>query len=256
MTASSRRLLTIAAGAAVVLLLAVGALLAGRSGPSPQKASGGDAGASSPASPGESSAAGEGGRGPSAAEERIGLTRRDADDVTALGDVDAPVVLIEYADYRCPFCAVFSRDTMPELVSEYVESGRLRVEWRDLPLFGEESEKAAVAARAAGEQGRFWEYHRAVYEAAPERGHLEVTDEKLTAWAEEVGVPDMERFARDLESPELLEQVRADAEEARSQVGATGTPTFVIDDQRMVGAQSAETFRRVIDQQLAARREG
>lgn len=253
MSASSRRILTIAAGVAVVLLLAVGVFLGGRSGPSPQDASGDDAATPSSAGPGESSTAGEGERGPSAAEERIGLARRQTDDVTALGDVDAPVVLIEYADYRCPFCAVFSHDTMPELVREYVDSGRLRVEWRDLPLFGEESEKAAVAARAAGEQGLFWEYHRAVYDAAPERGHLEVTDEKLTAWAEEVGVPDMERFARDLESPELREQVRADAEEARTKVGATGTPTFVIDDQRMVGAQSAETFRRVIDQQLAAR---
>ena len=82
-----------------------------------------------------------------------GLARRDADDYTAIGDVDAPLVMIEYSDYRCPYCALYATETQPELIKKYVDTGKLRIEWRDTPIFGEQSLDAAVAAPAAGEQG-------------------------------------------------------------------------------------------------------
>src|SRR5699024_1196470 len=80
------------------------------------------------------------------------LARRDEGDPLAMGAVDAPVVMVEFADYRCPFCAKFSRDVEPELIEQYVDTGKLRIEWRDMPIYGEDSARAARAARAAAEQ--------------------------------------------------------------------------------------------------------
>ncbi|WP_338749141.1 DsbA family protein [Janibacter alittae] len=240
MSDKTRRVLAIILALAMVGSLAAGVILSSLGGGSGNSAPG--AGQS-----GSSSAHGD----PREAEDDIALARRDADDPTAMGDVDAPLVLIEYADYRCPYCGVFNQDTLPTIVEEYVDTGKVRIEWRDLPLFGEQSSDAAVAARAAGRQDRFWEYHDAVYADAPERGHLEVTRDKLLAWAEEVDVPDTEQFEEDLDDPQLLDLVEADAREGQ-QVGATGTPTFVIGHEALVGAQPIGLFRDLLDDQLEA----
>ncbi|WP_253907432.1 thioredoxin domain-containing protein [Arthrobacter sp. 35/47] len=187
--------------------------------------------------------------GQSEAGEPLDLSRRTADDPTALGRVDAPVVMIEYADYRCPFCGLFSRDTLPTLVDKYVESGDLRIEWRDLPVFGEQSFSAAVAGRAAGEQSKFWEFNKAVFAEAPERGHIDLTEERLIQLAEAAGVPDLEKFKTDLDSEELSAAVEKDAQEAAS-LGATGTPTFLVNGVPLIGAQPLAAFEQVIDGEL------
>ena len=187
----------------------------------------------------------------SAASENapLDMSRRTADDPTALGPVDAPVVLVEYADYRCPFCGLFSRDTLPPLVEKYVKSGELRVEWRDLPVFGDQSTMAAVAGRAAGNQGKFWEFNKAAFAIAPERGHADLSRERLVQIAQEAGVSDMTRFEADLDSTELQQAVAKDAQEAAS-LGATGTPTFLVNDTPLVGAQPLATFEKAIEAAL------
>lgn len=237
MADSTRRIITVAALVAVVAALLVGVVVAG--------------GQDESATAEETTTSGEQTGNPRELEEQVGLARRDGDAVTAIGDEDADLVLIEYSDYRCPFCGKFARDTMPVLIEEYVETGRIRIEWRDFPVFGQESVDGAMAARAAGEQGLYWEYNEAMYADAPERGHLKITDEKIHAWAKEVGVPDMEQFTKDLDDPQLREKVDADTAEAR-QIGATGTPTFVLGGQIVVGAQPLDAFRDLIDEQLAA----
>ena len=242
MSDSTRRPVLIIAAVAAMAILVAGVVFS----------TGDDEGGPDDGAAAEVTSAEEGQTDPRQAEEDMGLARRDAGDVQAIGDEDADLVLIEYSDYRCPFCGAFARDTMPELKEDYIDTGKLRFEWRDFPVFGEESEKGAMAARAAGEQDLYWEYHDAMYEDAPERGHLEITDEKITAWAEEVGVPDMEQFEQDREDPELRSAVEKDSTEARQSVGATGTPTFVLGDNRIVGAQPTEGFRQAIDEQLSA----
>src|SRR5690625_3658809 len=74
---------------------------------------------------------------PAAGTEEMAFVRRDADDPMAIGDVDAPVVMTEWIDLRCPYCAVFSRDTLPVLIEEYVETGKVRIEFHDVAFFGE-----------------------------------------------------------------------------------------------------------------------
>lgn len=183
------------------------------------------------------------------AQPAIDLARRVADDPAALGAVDAPVVLVEYADYRCPFCGVLSRETLPELISDYVESGQLRIEWRDNPIFGEQSVMVAVAAHAAGEQGLFWEYNTAVYASAPETGHLEIDRDKVLDYAREIGVPDLAQFEADLLDPVLFQRVQLNAQEAQ-QIGVSSVPSVVINDVAIAGAQPLQVFRDVIDEQL------
>lgn len=179
------------------------------------------------------------------------LAKRDPDDPLAIGDVDAPVVLVEWADFRCPFCAVVTNQTLPTIFDEYVEQGLVRYEFRDVAFFGEESIDAAVAARAAGEQGRFPEYLEAVFAAAPEKGHPDMPREKLMGFAAEAGVPDLEKFEQDLDRSDLRDAVLASTAEAQK-LGVTSVPFFVAGDQAIAGAQPIENFRALLDEQLAA----
>lgn len=180
----------------------------------------------------------------------LDLPRREADDPMAKGEVDAPVVIIEYADYRCPFCASWGRDVQPAL-QDLIDDGTVRLEFRDRILFGEESEATALAARAAGEQGMYWEFHDAVFAAAPDSGHPDMPREKLLGFAEEIGVPDLERFEADLDSAELRAAMEADMAEGDS-LGVRSTPTFLVNTVALVGAQPEQVFRQAVAQELAA----
>ncbi|MEV1052561.1 DsbA family protein [Streptomyces sp. NPDC049887] len=172
------------------------------------------------------------------------LARRDAADPLALGRADAPVVMVEYADFKCGYCGKFARDTEPELVRKYVEKGVLRIEWRNFPIFGEESEAAARAAWAAGRQGRFWQFHKAAYaDGAKERGFGEQQLRELAAEAE---VKDLARFTRDADSEEARQAVARDQEEGYG-LGATSTPSFVVNGRPIAGAQPAGTFVDAIE---------
>lgn len=107
--------------------------------------------------------------------------------------------------------------------------------------------QAAKAGRAAAEQGRFWEFNRAVYRHAPDRGHAELTDKILLDRAREAEVPDLARFQTAVESDRLLPAVQQDIQEAVA-IGAASTPVFLINDQPVVGAQPLDVFISVIEQ--------
>lgn len=180
------------------------------------------------------------------------LARREAKDPLAVGRADAPVVLIEYADFLCGYCGKFARDTEPELIKKYVDKGVLRIEWRNFPIFGQASEDSARAAWAAGQQGRFWEFHSAAYaEGEKEKGF---SKSRLRELAKQAGVPDLDRFARDLDSEAAKASVSRDQEEAYG-LGATSTPSFLVNGRPIAGAQPMESFTQAIEaaQQAAAR---
>lgn len=179
----------------------------------------------------------------------LNLPRRDASDSMAMGDVDAPVTLIEWADFRCPFCSLFAEQTLPKL-QHYFDEGKVRFEFRDMPVFGDDSVYAAMAARAAGEQGLYHEYQLALYRALPNSGHPPVSEELLLETAQKVGVPDMNKFKSDLESDELSELIQRDYAEAK-QLGISSVPIFVIGTQALEGAQPLDAFESVIEEELA-----
>ena len=129
----------------------------------------------------------------------------------------------------------------PKLIDKYVESGTLRLEWRDFPYQGKESVDAALAARAAQEQGKFWEYHDLLYETQ-DQGYSE---ERLVTLADEVGL-DVDEFRFGLESGENEAVVGEDFREGQER-GVSGTPTFVINGQTLVGLQSLSVFEQTIE---------
>lgn len=174
------------------------------------------------------------------------LVRREAGDPMALGEADAPVVMVAYSEFQCPYCGKFARDTEPVLVEKYVESGTLRIEWRDFPYLGPESTVAARGGRAAAAQDRFWEFERAMYEdqLPPNSGRLD--EDYLVAVAEDIGL-DVDRFRKDLASPESERAVQEDFVEGQA-IGVTGTPAFVINGVPVIGAQPTEVFEQVIEE--------
>ncbi|MFV0406753.1 MAG: DsbA family protein [Propioniciclava sp.] len=180
----------------------------------------------------------------------LGLPRREDGDPLAKGAVDAPVVMTEWADYRCPYCSVWAEETLPKL-QPLIDDGTLRIEFRDLTLFGEDSVRAAVAARAAGEQGRYWEFQAALFAALPNQGQPDVGEDLLIDIATQIGVPDLEAFKTDLRSEELQKQVMADTQEGQG-LGITSTPTFLIGTEGLSGAQPLEVFEKIIAAQKEA----
>lgn len=169
---------------------------------------------------------------------------RDPEDALAEGRVDAPVVLVVFTDYQCPYCARWTEDTLPAL-REHVESGELRIEWRDVNVYGEDSARASLAA---ARQGRHADYHQALFAGGEVRPAAELDEDSLIALAEELGL-DVERFTADLRSEEVARTVEEHAAEG-VELGAVTTPSFVLDGTPTVGAQPTEVFLEQVEAAL------
>lgn len=188
-----------------------------------------------------------GAQAPAAGDQSaLRVERRLDNDPLALGDPGAPVAMVMFADYRCPFCAKFSRDTEPELVARFIDSGVLRLERRDFPIFGEQSMLAARAGRAAAEQGKFWEFNKAVFAVAPERGHADLTEDALLGFADQAGVPDLDAFAAGMRGDAFDAAINTDLSEATS-IGVPSTPAFILNGTPMLGAQPTADFVAAIE---------
>ena len=133
----------------------------------------------------------------------------------------------------------------PKLYEKYVEDGTLRIEWRDFPYQGQESVNAAQAARAAQAQGAFWEYHDLIYANQSSGNSGGYTQENLTALAEKAGL-DVARFESDLADARYDDVVQADFREGQN-LGISGTPTFFVNGQPLVGLQPIEVFEDAIE---------
>ncbi|MDT0346171.1 DsbA family protein [Streptomyces litchfieldiae] len=231
-----RRLAAALLAAALVCVLTVAAL----SALSPDSGGSADSGGSG--------ASGEEGVEPLPEDHpALELARRDAGDPLALGETDAPVVMIEYVDFQDAFSGIHARDTHDQLVSEYVDAGVLRIEFRNYPIYGPESDAAARAAWAAGRQGRFWEFYEAALAEEFHQNSGRFDEDGVRELARQAGVADLDRFAADMDSEEAGEAVGRDAEEAFD-LGVTSTPSFLINGQALQGARPMDEFRELIDQ--------
>ncbi|WP_333811886.1 DsbA family protein [Timonella senegalensis] len=174
---------------------------------------------------------------------------RNEKDLLAAGPVDAPVTLVVFSDYQCTFCAKWSGETLP-LMMEHVEAGDLRIEWRDVNVFGPASERAAKASYAAALQGAFWEYHDALLPDGKTRSEQELSEESLIALAGELGLNE-EKFAADLVSQDTATVISAN-QQFGFDLGATSTPVFILGGQPLVGAQPSEVFENAFQNALSA----
>lgn len=176
------------------------------------------------------------------------MARREPGDPMAAGPVDAPVSLVVYSDFQCPFCAMWSEQTQPTML-ERAEAGDLRIEWRDINVFGEASLTSARAAYAAGLQDRYVDYHGALFEGGEKRPAGQLDEDSLIELAADLGL-DTERFTADLRSEEVAAAVARNQEEAAA-LGVYSTPAFILGGTPILGAQPTEVFVETLDDALA-----
>jgi protein-disulfide isomerase len=180
---------------------------------------------------------------------RQSAARRVPGDPLAMGSPTAPVAIVVWADFQCPYCGQFTKESEPTLVNRYVKTGKARLEWRDFAFLGKESTSAAIAARAAGRQGKFWPYHDLLFaEQHPENSGA-LTTSYLVGLARRLGL-DTARFQADMADPALAKQAAAD-QAAGTALGVNGTPTVLVNGQLVSGAEPLSTYQQAVDAALA-----
>ena len=171
------------------------------------------------------------------------------------GSPAAKIAIVEYSDYQCSFCARYEKQTFPQIQADYINTGKVKYVFRDLPLdFHKNAFKAAEAARCAGEQGKFWEMHDLLFE---NQQALEATDLPRHAASLALDAP---RFQQCLEVSRYAAGIRKNITEAGT-AGLTGTPSFLIGvvqpnstvkiTRKIVGARPYADFKAAIDEILA-----
>lgn len=172
------------------------------------------------------------------------------------GGDGAPLVLVEFSDFQCPFCGRHVKQTMPQIERDYVATGKLRYVVRNLPLeqIHPDALRAAEAAECAGDQGKYWEMHERLF------GHQQaLAAPDLVRYAQEAGA-EPAAFQRCLEAAPHQAKIRQDLADAQA-AGITGTPTFFLGfadgtdkvkvARRISGAQPYPVFKGAIDALLA-----
>lgn len=192
------------------------------------------------------------GGGTPESDEPRGLLDGIPQDGVVLGEPDAPVTLVEFADLQCPYCARFSATAFPAVVEEYVRSGEVRLVFRGVVFLGPDSEEALRAVLAAGQQGKLWHLVELLYETQGPEGSGWVTDELLRRVGRRVEGLDVERMLDERVS-EAVEVELALAREAASRARVNATPTFWAGPTggtlRFLGKGAAEAavFRSVLE---------
>lgn len=170
-------------------------------------------------------------------------------DGRSVGATDAPATLEVWADFQCPSCGVFSRSAEARLIREYVSDGRLRIVFKDFAFIGDESNEAAVAARAAQAQGQFWPYHDWLFANQGGENKGAFRRDVLVEIAKQVGL-DVNAFEAALDDPVLLAAVRTETTSG-ADVPVNATPTLVIGDQVIEGAPAWDSLSATIEAQIA-----
>lgn len=160
------------------------------------------------------------------------------------GPEDAPVTIVEFSDFQCPFCARYTTQTYPLLRETYGD--RVRYVFKHYPIAGlhPDAERAGIAAECAHEQDRFWEYHDALFD-----NQADLSQAALLLYARQVEVPNIEQFTECLTTQKYAATVEADLQ-LGNRLGVSGTPTFFINGLPLVGAQPYSTFEAAIQQAL------
>jgi protein-disulfide isomerase len=173
-----------------------------------------------------------------------------------MGNSNAPISIIEFSDFQCPFCSRFHAQTFPLILKQYVETGKAKFVYRDFPIqvSHPNAMSAASASECAHEQNRYWEYHDILFENQGVWNKLEISSLilKLKEYAIQLNLNE-DQFNSCLDSGKYIEEINNDLKDGRN-YGITGTPTFFIGNDeigfvKIDGAQPFEAFNRIIDSQ-------
>ena len=173
-----------------------------------------------------------------------GIVQVSADDDPAIGLQDAPVLIVEFSDFQCSYCARFATETLGQILDAYGD--QVRLVFRDFPLTSihTHAQKAAEASQCAYEQGEYWEYHDLLFQ---NQQALDV--DSLKAYAQQLGL-DTGAFNECLDSGKYTSEVQNDLTQGQS-YGVTGTPTFFINGRLLRGAKPFSDFQAMIEEELA-----
>lgn len=185
------------------------------------------------------------------------VVKISTDDDPVRGDKNAPITIIEFSDYQCPFCARFYEQTLPLIIDEYIDEGKVNLVYRDFPIQSSHPNAmpAAVAAECADDQEKYWEFHDKLFEQQKSWNSLDITSaiETFKQFASELDLTQSE-FDSCLESGKHLEEVQNDLNDGRD-YGVDGTPGFFVGNSqigyvKLSGAQPFESFKKLVDSQL------
>ncbi len=173
----------------------------------------------------------------------------DIGHLPVLGNKNAKVTVVEFADFQCPFCERWFKNVKPNLIKDYVDTGKVKLAFRHYAFLGPESTWAAQASECASEQGKFWEYHDYLYDHQAAENSGAFAKDKLIGFAQALGL-DMPKFSSCVESSKYAKNVSDDLS-AGQKAGVNGTPATFINGQIVMGAQPYAAFKTIIDAQLA-----
>jgi protein-disulfide isomerase len=173
--------------------------------------------------------------------QKYDITVNETDPV--LGDPNAPVTIVEFSDFKCPYCGRFVKETMQPLMDAY--AGKVKLVFRQYPILGQGSVLAALASGCARDQGKFWEFHDLVF---ANQGDL--TREAFVKYAGDLDL-DVETFSTCFDEQQHMSEIQADYAYAQN-LGITGTPTFFINGEYISGAQPFTVFATAIDKALGS----
>jgi protein-disulfide isomerase len=169
-------------------------------------------------------------------------------DAPFLGPKDAPVVIVEFADFQCQYCGRWYQETLPQILHKYPQ--QVKFVYRNFTIFGEDSVRAAEAAECANDQGKFWEMHNRLFDHTVNHEQTALSQDTLVGYAKDLGL-DTRSFGECLTSRKYLSKVEADYQAAVS-YGLPGTPGFVINGVvYAIGAQPFSVFDEIIQNELA-----
>ena len=176
------------------------------------------------------------------------------DDDPMKGNPNAPLTIVEFSDFQCPFCSRFYHDTLSQIDQNYIQTGKVKLVYRDMPLENLHANAFAahVAAECANKQGKFWNYHDILFEKQIEWKSLSPIDvkSKFIEYSQSLSMS-KSSFESCLNNPSISDEIRKDMSDA-SQYGVSGTPTFFIGNEKLgftmlVGAQPYPAFQATID---------
>jgi len=170
-----------------------------------------------------------------------------------LGNSNAPITLIEFGDYQCHFCNVFFHSTEGDILKNYVETGKVKIIFKDYNIIGPDSVNASHGAHCANDQGLFWEYHDILYSNWTGENNGWASPENLNKFAQQIGL-DMDLWSECMLNGNHSQTILRSNEDAKS-LELTGTPAFFVigpdgKTTRLFGAQPYETFEKVFENEL------
>jgi protein-disulfide isomerase len=166
------------------------------------------------------------------------------------GNANAKVTIVEFADFRCPFCEQYFTNTLPQLLKDYVDTGKVKYYFRNYAFLGPASIVAANAAECANDQGKFWDFHNYLYKNQPSETDTSMYNtDTLTQTAVTLGM-DGNAFRSCLDGKKFDSKVSQDLADGQK-AGVNGTPSFFVNGMPLVGAVPYSNFKTLIDQELA-----